>query len=83
MVENMNKLEAAFIAGRLDAMAARGEDVPENVEHLLRMVLSDSDCAALARLSKVLFQQHAAGLRLISPTSLIGSTRNGGTNGHS
>ncbi len=83
MVENLNKLDAAFIAGRLDAMAEEGEGLPEGVEHLLRMVLSESDCAALARLGKVLFQQHAAGLRLLSPASLIGGTRNGGTNGHS
>ncbi len=83
MVEDLNKLEAAFIAGCLDAMAEGREHVPEHLEHLLRMVLSESDCAALARLSKVLFQQHAAGLRLLSPASLIGGTRNGGTNGHS
>ena len=83
MVENANKLEAAFLAGRVDALAERRKALPEGVEELLRMVLSESDCTALARLSKVLFRQRMeGGLRLISPVSLlpIGS-RNGGTNG--
>ncbi len=83
MVENLNKPEAAFLAGRLDALAEEGEGLPDGVEPLLRMVLSESDCVALARLSKVLFRQHAEGLRLLSPTALLGRTRNGGTNGHS
>ncbi len=61
MVENHNKLEAAFLAGRMDATAERVGVVPEGVEELLRMVLSEGDCMALARLSKVLF--HAAGSR--------------------
>ena len=61
MVENQSKLEAAFLAGRTDAAAERGGVVPEGVEELLRMVLSEGDCMALARLSKVLFR--AAGSR--------------------
>ncbi len=67
MVENMNKLEAAFVAGRMDGLAERGEALPDALEALLRMVLSDSDCTALARFSKVLFHQAAdRSLRLIA-----------------
>ena len=72
MVENMNKLEAAFLAGRMDGGAERGEAVPEGVEELLRMVLSESDCTALARLSRVLFHRRAdRGVRLVSPVTLL------------
>ncbi len=83
MVENMNKLEAAFLAGRMDAVAERRKAVPEGVEELLRMVLSESDCTALARLSKVLFHRNADhNLRLVSPVTLLPvGGRNGGTNG--
>ncbi len=59
MVESQSKLEAAFLAGRVDAGAERMGMVPEGVEELLRMVLSEGDCMSLARLSKVLF--HTAG----------------------
>ncbi len=84
MVENHSKLEAAFLAGRADATAERTGVVPEGTEELLRMVLSDGDCMALARLSRVLF--HAAGtggaIRVAAPVAalplLVG---NGGSNG--
>ncbi len=59
MVENQRKLEAAFLAGRADAIAELKGVVPEGSEELFRMVLSESDCMALARLSNVLF--HAPG----------------------
>jgi hypothetical protein len=83
MVENANKLEAAFLAGRMDAIAERQKATPEGVEELLRMVLSESDCTSLARLSKVLFHCDAdANLRLVSPVTLLPvGSRNGGTNG--
>ena len=87
MVEHINKLEAAFLAGRMDAMAAQGQPIPEGLQELLRMVLSESDCAALSRLSKVLFQQKTdqkvdVSLRLISPLKLLTvGSHNGGTNG--
>ncbi len=67
MVENQRKLEAAFLAGRADAIAERTGAVPEGAEELFRMVLSESDCITLARLSNVLF--HAP-----SPTSAPRST---------
>jgi len=83
MVENMNKLEAAFLAGRLDGLAERGEALPDAVEALLRMVLSDSDCTALARFSKVLFHQTADWpLRLIAaPIGVPAGGRIRGGNG--
>ena len=86
MVENINKLEAAFLAGRMDAMAEQRQAIPEGLEELLHMVLSDSDCGALARLSKVLFHRPAAtGLRLISSVKLlpVGSRNGGSHNGTS
>ncbi len=83
MVENLNKLEAAFLAGRMDGGAERGEAVPDGVEALLRMVLSESDCTAMARLSKVLFHRNPDhGVRLVSPATLIAAGgRNGSTHG--
>jgi hypothetical protein len=83
MVENINKLEAAFLAGRMDAMAEQRQPIPEGLEELLQMVLSESDCVALTRLSKVLFHRNAeAGLRVLSPVRLLPvGSRNGGTNG--
>ncbi len=83
MVENANKLEAAFLAGRLDAIAERQKATPEGVEELLRMVLSESDCTSLARLSKVLFRSGAeANLRLVPQVTLMPvGGRNGGMNG--
>ncbi len=82
MVENINKMEAAFLAGRLDALAERRKAVPEGVEELLRMVLSESDCSALARHSKALFHRSPAELRLVSSVSLTSvGGRNGGING--
>ncbi len=83
MVEHINKLEAAFLAGRMDAMAEQRQALPEGLEELLHMVLSDSDCVALTRLSKVLFHRTAeAGLRLISSVKLLPvGSHNGGTNG--
>ncbi len=83
MVENLNKLEAAFLAGRIDAEAEERQIVPECVDHLLRMVLSESDCAALARLSKVLFHSRAdQSLRLV-PSAVLPSSgaRNGAATG--
>ncbi len=84
MVENHSKLEAAFLAGRADATAERTGAVPEGTEELLRMVLSDADCAALARLSKVLFR--AAGTRGVPRVAAPVATLplvigNGGSNG--
>ena len=69
MVENQSKLEAAFLAGRVDAGAERMGMVPEGVEELLRMVLSDGDCMSLARLSKVLFHTTGSGraVRVTAP----------------
>ncbi len=61
-----SKLEAAFLAGRYDAQAEQGQAVPEGVENLLRMVLSDADCTDLARLSKTLFQGPAMAGRLLA-----------------
>jgi len=83
MVENANKLEAAFLAGRMDAIAERRKATPEGVEELLRMVLSESDCTSLARLSKVLFRRGTeTNLRLVQPITLVPvGGRNGGTNG--
>jgi hypothetical protein len=72
MVENQSKLEAAFLAGRMDATAERGGVVPEGAEELLRMVLSEGDCMALARLSRVLFR--AAGSRGPARVSAPGVT---------
>ena len=73
MVENQNKLEAAFLAGRTDASAERTGAVPSGTEELLRMILSEGDCMALARLSKVLF--HAPGtasaLRVTAPVATL------------
>ncbi len=85
MVESQRKLEAAFHAGRADATAERTGVVPEGLEGLLRMVLSESDCLALAHLSTVLF--HAAPGRAgavkvttpIAPLPLV--IGNGGSNG--
>ncbi len=84
MVENHSKLEAAFLAGRADATAERTGSVPEGTEELLRMVLSDGDCTALARLSRVLF--HAAGMgstiRVTAPVAALPLlVANGGSNG--
>ena len=69
MVENMNKLEAAFLAGRLDAAAEKNCNggPPEAAEELIRMILSESDCAALARLSKVLFHRPADLAKAVLP----------------
>jgi hypothetical protein len=84
MVESHSKLDAAFLAGRADATAERMGVVPEGTEELLRMVLSDGDCTALARLSKVLFHAAGAGngIRVTAPVAalplLVG---NGGSNG--
>ncbi|HTX53115.1 MAG TPA: hypothetical protein VMD08_06880 [Candidatus Baltobacteraceae bacterium] len=86
MVENINKLEAAFLAGRMDAMAEQRQTLPEGLEDLLHMVLSDSDCGALTRLSKVLFHRTAAaGVRLMSSVKLlpVGSHNGGPHNGKS
>ncbi len=85
MVENQSKLEAAFLAGRADAAAERGGAVPEGTEELLRIVLSEGDCLALAQLSKVLF--HSPGttnaLRVTPPaaTHPLAVGGNGGSNG--
>ncbi|HTX51819.1 MAG TPA: hypothetical protein VMD08_00310 [Candidatus Baltobacteraceae bacterium] len=83
MVESVNKLQAAFLAGRMDAMAEQRRTIPEGVEDLLHMVLSESDCASLTGLSKALFHRNAeAVLRLLSPVSLLPvGSRNGGSNG--
>ncbi len=84
MVENHSKLEAAFLAGRTDATAERTGIVPEGTEELLRMVLSDGDCAALTRLSKVLFRPVGAGgaLRVAAPVATLPLViGNGGSNG--
>ena len=84
MVENHNKLEAAFLAGRMDATAERRGVVAEGGEELLRMVLSEADCAALARLSKVLFRTIglARPARLATPVvSLPLVVGDGGSNG--
>ncbi len=81
MVENLSKLEAAFLAGRMDAAAEQKGALPEGIEELLRMVLSESDCAALARLSKVLFHRKVdQALRLVTQPALQAS---GGRNGTS
>jgi hypothetical protein len=81
MIEHVNKLEAAFLAGRMDAMAERRENIPEGVEELLRMVLSESDLASLSRLSKGLFRRSAeVGLRLVPSLKLLPvGSHNGGT----
>ncbi len=80
MVENLSKLEAAFLAGRMDATAEQKGSPPEGVEELLRMVLSESDCAALARLSKVLFHRKIdQALRLVTPQPLQASGARNGT----
>ncbi len=84
MVESQSKLEAAFLAGRADATAERTGALPEGTEQLLRMVLSESDCMALASLSKVLFHGPGAAspLRGIPPvTTLPLVIGNGGSNG--
>ncbi len=84
MVENHSKLEAAFLAGRADAIAERTGTVPEGMEDLLRMVLSDGDCIALAHLSKVLFHAASAGspLRVTTPVAALPLiVGNGGSNG--
>ncbi len=83
MVENLNKLEAAFLAGSMDAQAEERQTVPECIEHLLRMVLSDSDCTALARLSKVLFHSRAdQSLRFVpSAAAPPSGARNGAARG--
>ncbi len=84
MVESQNKLEAAFLAGRADAIAERTGAVAEGTEDLLCMVLSERDCMALARLSRVLFHAPGPGPapRVTGPGAtlpvLIG---NGGSNG--
>lgn len=83
MVENVNKLQAAFLAGRMDAMTEQRRSIPEGVEELLRMVLSESDCASLTRLRTALFhRREEVGLRLLSPVTLLPvGTRNSGSNG--
>ncbi len=84
MVENQNKLEAAFLAGRADATAERTGGVPEGLEDLLRMVLSEGDCMALARLSKVLFHAPApeGPRQAMPPTPALALVpSNGGSNG--
>ena len=88
MVENLNKLEAAFLAGRIDATAERKGEVPEGVEDLLRMILSDGDRSTLGRLSKMLFRAAAESrpVRLpiatgpLSPLTVLDGGSNG-TNG--
>jgi len=67
MVENMNKLEAAFLAGRADALAEKNGGPQEGIEDLLRMVLSESDCTSLARLSKILFHRRAGPVESVPP----------------
>ncbi len=87
MVENQNKLDAAFLAGRADATAERTGSAPEGTEALLRMVLSESDCLGLARVSRVLF--HAPALAsprpVPTPTPVLallgGNERTNGGNG--
>jgi hypothetical protein len=84
MVENHSKLEAAFLAGRADATAERTGVVAEGMEDLLRMVLSDGDCMALAHLSKVLFHSATPGstLRVTAPVAALPLiVGNGGSNG--
>jgi hypothetical protein len=84
MVENHSKLEAAFLAGRADATAERSGVVPEGMEDLIHMVLSDGDCMALARLSKVLFHAASPGstLRVTAPVAALPLiVGNGGSNG--
>jgi hypothetical protein len=84
MVESQSKLEAAFLAGRMDAGAERIGMVPEGVEELLRMVLSEGDCMSLARLSKVLFHTAGSGrpVRVTAPVvALPLSTGGVGSNG--
>jgi hypothetical protein len=84
MVENSNKLEAAFLAGRMDAKAERTGVVPDGMEELLRMVLSEGDCLVLARLSKVLFRATDAGRAMRVPAAVVALplvVGNGGSNG--
>ena len=84
MVENQNKLEAAFLAGRADATSERTGTVPEGMEELLRMVLSEGDCMALARLSKLLFHAPSpeGALRVTTPVAALPLViGNGGSNG--
>ncbi len=85
MVENLNKLEAAFLAGRIDATAERKGEVPEGVEDLLRMILSDGDRSSLARLSKMLFRGmiESRSPRIPVPTTPLPSLAvlEGGSNG--
>jgi hypothetical protein len=84
MVENSRKLEAAFLAGRMDAKAERQGEVDDGLEELFRMVLSEGDCLALARFSKVLFRAPNAGRAMRAQTPVLTFplvVTDGGSNG--
>jgi len=84
MVENSRKLEAAFLAGRMDAKAERQGEVDDGLEELFRMVLSEGDCLALARFSKVLFRTPSAGRAMRVQTPVVAFplvVTDGGSNG--